>query len=144
MTNKEKLDTIDDLILKLNIERQKIQKEFHEEFQQEERCRIGHCYRIGSNRWAVVTDVPQSKNLKNTVEFNKYQFPALYVSLAKEDEDAPIYEDRIFSAAWGAARDEIDAYEEITPEEFLERFDYVASCMRIKATNAIEERKVLG
>lgn len=142
MNLKDRLRELDKQISQLEIERRELQKEADEEFKVDNRCHIGRCFMIGKTRWAIVVDTPAKEYTPHGVVFNRYQFPALFVSFNEEDKDCPIYYDTIFSGAWGVG-DNISGihYEEVFSDEFLHKFDLMVSRMRVAVQNAIEEKR---
>lgn len=125
MTIKE----IDQEIYRLREMKTRLEYQEREEFRERARQHIGRCFRV-NGQYAKVLDVPHERLLRGGgVDFNQYQFPALWIGL---DVDSvalghlpivPFYEDTLFSAAWGEGQDSLGTrYEEITPEEFAAEF----------------------
>lgn len=117
MTIKE----IDAKISELKQERRKLEKEEREKFKEEARKNIGRCFKINKKVFAKVIDIPQEKSTKFEIEFNPYQYPAIFLHNTETiyDWDIPIYVDTLFSGAWGIGHNLPGTiYEEITLEEF--------------------------
>lgn len=82
---------------------------------------IGRCF-IVDGKYAKVLDVPQTEYMRTKVDFNRYQYPALWI-----DNDSktlvPFYEDTIFSGYWGDGNDPLHStVQEISNEEFKEEY----------------------
>lgn len=88
-------------------------------FKQEAASNIGRCFKVDGN-YVKVIDVPQERLILNSVDFNRYQYPALYID---GEDDTPFFIDTLFSAAWGEGKDNLHHYEEIAPQKFSAAFD---------------------
>ena len=82
---------------------------------------MGRCFRTSDGRYAIVANVPQECETKTGVDFNPYQFPAIWLSnaLIPFDRDMVFYEIQ----EKGESELLLTKYEEITPEEFLTAFE---------------------
>lgn len=72
--------------------------------------------------------------------FNQCQYPSLWFSYPYQNYKMPFYRDDLFSGAWGKGNDFLDesrgiTYEEITKEEFNEKFLEVNSLWIEKIKN---------
>lgn len=78
---------------------------------------IGRCF-IVDGKYAKVLDVPQTEYMRTKVDFNRYQYPALWID-SNSKELIPFYEDTIFSGYWGDGNDPLhSSVQEISNEEF--------------------------
>lgn len=139
MTIKEELHEINEEMAKLRARRRELETEERKDFLQEATKNIGRCFYLGNNEYAVVTGVPKVEQTMEGVSFNRYQYPAIYLT----EDDVPFYEDTIFSGYWGVgdlppfARRK---HYEITPEEFLHVFEKKVVSIRDLLRDAISTR----
>lgn len=131
------LKEIDKQIAELKVLRRQIEDEARERFKEKAKQHIGRCFKV-NGKYAKIIDIPHEYHTMTGIEFNKYQFPAIYLGI---DPDAyragydrtpvvPFYEDTLFSGAWGEGNDSLNTYEEITPEEFEREFAEVLDKFR--------------
>ena len=102
-----------------------------------ENCRehIGRCFKkMKGNKilkYCKIIGIDKPvKGVNGEMQFNQYQYPALWFSYPYNGDKMPFYEDNIFSGVWGEGNDIVSnlqgvTYEEITAEEFQERFNEV-------------------
>ena len=129
MTIKE----INQQIHELECQRRELEKKEIEEFKLEAVNNVGRCFII-NGKYAKVIDIPQEEwDMSGNCHYNKYQYPALYLS----DEFVPFYEDTLFSGAWGAGNNILNDYTEITPEEFEVEFEKKLNKFRNKILNEV-------
>ena len=82
---------------------------------------IGRCF-IVDGKYAKVLDVPQTEYMRTKVDFNRYQYPALWID-SNSKELIPFYEDTIFSGYWGDGNDPLhSSVQEISNEEFKKEY----------------------
>ena len=82
---------------------------------------IGRCF-IVDGKYAKVLDVPQTEYMRTKVDFNRYQYPALWID-SNSKELIPFYEDTIFSGYWGDGNDPLhSSVQEISNEEFQKEY----------------------
>ena len=116
MTIKE----IDRQICELRAKRQELEKVEREEFLKSAKNNIGRCFKV-NGVYAKVLDVPQVKSFATHIDFNKYQYPTIFLG----GTDGYTFElDTLFSAAGGVGHNTLNVnYEEISKEEFNAEFD---------------------
>lgn len=116
MTIKE----IDKKISELKVERRKLEDKEREEFLESAKSNVGRCFKV-NNTFVKVLDVPEVKQTKTGVDFNQYQYPAIWLD---DEEDIPFFIDTLFSGAWGVGHNITRTeYKEISKEEFNAEFD---------------------
>ena len=116
MTIKE----IDNKILELKAERRKLENEERENFLESAKSNVGRCFKV-NNTFVKVLDVPQVGQTMTGVNFNQYQYPAIWLD---DEEDIPFFIDTLFSGAWGIGHNPTRTeYKEISKEEFNAEFD---------------------
>lgn len=116
MTIKE----IDNKILELKAERRKLENEERENFLELAKSNVGRCFKV-NNTFVKVLDVPQVEQTMTGVNFNQYQYPAIWLD---DEEDIPFFIDTLFSGAWGIGHHPTRTeYKEISKEEFNAEFD---------------------
>lgn len=82
---------------------------------------IGRCF-IVDGKYAKVLDVPQTEYMRTKVDFNRYQYPALWID-SNSKELIPFYEDTIFSGYWGDGNDPLhSSVQEISNVEFKKEY----------------------
>ena len=82
---------------------------------------IGRCF-IVDGKYAKVLDVPQTEYMRTKVDFNRYQYPALWID-NDPNELVPFHEDTIFSGYWGDGNDPLhSSVQEISNEEFKKEY----------------------
>ena len=82
---------------------------------------IGRCF-IVDGKYAKVLDVPQTEYMRTKVDFNRYQYPALWID-SNSKELIPFYEDTIFSGYWGDGNDPLhSSVQETSNEEFKKEY----------------------
>ena len=82
---------------------------------------IGRCF-IVDGKYAKVLDVPQTEYMRTKVDFNRYQYPALWID-SNSKELIPFYEDTIFSGYWGDGNDPLhSSVQEISNEELKKEY----------------------
>ena len=115
MTIKE----IDNKILELKAERRKLENEERENFLESAKSNVGRCFKV-NNTFVKVLDVPEVKQTKTCVDFNQYQYPAIWL----DEKGIPFFIDTLFSGAWGIGHNPTRTeYKEISKEEFNAEFD---------------------
>lgn len=122
------LREIDEQIAVLRSQRHELEKQEIDEHRKSARQHIGRCFKINGSRYVKVIDVPPVMHTKTGINYNRYQYPALYLGHEVNFETrrkslVPFYEDKLFSAAWGEGDDFLNTYEEITTEEFATEFE---------------------
>lgn len=116
MTIKE----IDRQICELRAKRQELEKVEREEFLKSAKNNIGRCFKV-NGVYAKVLDVPQVKSCTTHIDFNKYQYPTIFLG---GTDGYPFELDTLFSDAWGVGHNTLNVnYEEISKEEFNAEFD---------------------
>ena len=104
-------------------------------FTEKARENIGRCF-IVDGKYAKVLDVPQTAYMRTKVDFNRYQYPALWID-SNSKELIPFYEDTIFSGYWGDGNDPLhSSVQEISNEEF--KTEYLRVLHEFKAKIGIE------
>lgn len=129
------LKEIDKQIADLRFRRHEIEKREIAEHQKSARQHIGRCFKINGSRYAKVIDIPQVMHTKTGINYNQYQYPALYLGYevrfeTRHKSPVPFYEDNLFAAAWGEGNDFLNTYEEITAEEFAAEFERLLADFR--------------
>lgn len=82
---------------------------------------IGRCF-IVDGKYVKVLGVPQTEYMRTKVDFNRYQYPALWIDHDPK-ELVPFYEDTIFSGYWGDGNDPLHSIvQEISNEEFKKEY----------------------
>lgn len=82
---------------------------------------IGRCF-IVDGKYVKVLGVPQTEYMRTKVDFNRYQYPALWID-SNSKELIPFYEDTIFSGYWGDGNDPLhSSVQEISNEEFKKEY----------------------
>lgn len=82
---------------------------------------IGRCF-IVDGKYVKVLGVPQTEYMRTKVDFNRYQYPALWIDHDPK-ELVPFYEDTIFSGYWGDGNDPLhSSVQEISNEEFKKEY----------------------
>ena len=114
MTIKE----IDTQIAELRRKRRDLELQERNEFLANAQTNVGGCFRVGNEHMKVI-GVPKIEQHMTGESFNKYQYPAIYLT----KDEVPFMIDTLFSAAWGVGRDMQHSYQEITQEEFNIEFD---------------------
>ena len=135
MDKKEAIKSISKKISELETARRKLDKELMVEFQEQNKCNIGRCFRLDEGRYAIITDVPQIRSTPYGDRFNAYQFPCLVINFADSDSDrgedtimVPFEEDTLYTpdgVLFGGGTPIMagERYEEILIGEFYEKFD---------------------
>lgn len=138
MTIKE----IDEQIAKLREERKELENKKIKEFQKKAKSNVGRCF-IKNGQYVMIIDVPKETWDRNGYcDFNRYQYPALYLGYDKEETDPlviPFHYDTIFSDILGETKSTIllKNCKEISKEEFLLEFDRLVYELRDKIKKAI-------
>lgn len=114
---------IDKQIQELKEERRKLQGKEDEKFLEEARKNIGRCFLVNDRIYVKVIDVPKKEYTLTHVEFNQYQYPAIYINDSDRKDVEPFYYDTLFSGAWGVGIEHLNTYKEISKEEFDSEFD---------------------
>lgn len=111
------------------LEKQKRELELQEiaEHQELAKQHIGRCFKINGDKYAKVIGVPQVMHRMIGFDYNKYQYPAIFIGVnccpdVRETSIVPFHEGKLFAGAWGEGHDMFNTYEEITPEKFCEKF----------------------
>lgn len=95
---------------------------------------IGRCFKQLENgktiAYCKIINIDKIENTRSGLTFNEYQYPAVWFEYPYNNSKMPFYEDNLFSAAWGVGYDAVGdinkiSYEEISKEEFLERFSEI-------------------
>ena len=119
MTIKE----IDDQIRELTNRRYELKKQEIEHDKQEARKNVGRCFKV-DGIYAKIVGIPrETYTMRGGVNFNRYQYPAVYLCKCQKDNIIPFHEDTLFSGAWGDGHDVRHTYEEISRDEFQAEFD---------------------
>lgn len=121
MTIKE----IDAEIQRLRNLRYELERKEIDEFKVAAQENVGRCFDADGVLVKVI-GIPQEHSTMTGIDFNKYQYPALYLGHSfhrGKPSIIPFYEDTLFSGAWGVGNNILDRrYEEITTEQFNESF----------------------
>ena len=145
MAANDKILEIDREIALLNYQRHQILMDEIKAFQNEHRHNIGRCFKSPNGRYAIITGVPGVGRDNNFgPSFNQYQFPALILERTSDDESIiPFSDDTIFS------RNGVDfgsdpitgdpTYQEISFEEFMEKFERCVDILRAIITTAAKQ-----
>lgn len=145
MTIKE----IDAEITRLRNLRYQLEKDNIQKFKAEAQKHVGRCF-IVDGRYVMVIDVPQEVPTTHGFEFNKYQFPALFVRSdkgimtisASGGKLLPFKIDTLFSGIWGDGHDPLQRRcREITPDEFYAYFAEAMHKFRLDVKDIVENRK---
>lgn len=127
MTVKE----IDKQITELRNLRYEAEKNEIAEFKEKAKTNIGRCFLINEATYVKVIDIPQEIPTMTGFNFNRYQYPALFLRNKKH----PFEFDDLFSAAWGEGNNVLDTdYKEISKEEFQTKFDEILDDFRNRIT----------
>ena len=90
-------------------------------FTEKARENIGRCF-IVDGKYVKVLDVPQTAYMRTKVDFNRYQYPALWIDNVP-NELVPFHEDTIFSGYWGDGNEPPhSSVQEISNEEFKKEY----------------------
>lgn len=112
---------IDQQIMELKVLRRELYLKEIAEFKERAAANVGRCFII-DGRYAKVLDVPQEEHTKTRIDFNKYQYPALFLT-SDTRELVPFYEDTIFSGYWGDGHDPLhSSVQEISKEDFEKEY----------------------
>ena len=74
-------------------------------------------YDSEAGTYAKVIAAPRICTTYFGYHLNRYQYPAIFVGKSVEST-IPVYEDDLFSGAWGDGIDSVCNYKEISPQEF--------------------------
>lgn len=133
MDTQEMIEHLERQIRSLNARKITLEKEAREQWCEQARRHVGRCFKV-NGVYAKVIDIPRGRAGLADYMFNPYQFPALF--LASESDQygtpsiVPMYEDTIFSGAWGEGNDPNNTYEEIAAEEFNQELNRVLGIFR--------------
>lgn len=134
MTHKE----IDAEISRLQALKRELEEKEREEHREKARKFVGKCYKSNNGNVAKIIGIPQTIHHMTHVEYNQYQFPAVFLNhtdMPREqcvrcelDRFRPLYCDTIYfniakELPGSILLSQEDQWEEITPEEFDEEFD---------------------
>ena len=112
---------IDQQIMELKVLRRELYLKEIAEFKERAAANVGRCFII-DGRYAKVLDVPQEEHTRTRTDFNKYQYPALFL-ISDTRELVPFYGDTIFSGYWGDGNDPLhSSVQEISNEEFKKEY----------------------
>ena len=112
---------IDQQIMELKALRRELYIKEIAEFKERAAANVGRCF-IVDGRYAKVLDVPQEEHTRTSIDFNKYQYPALFLT-SDTRELIPFYGDTIFSGYWGDGNDPLhSSVQEISNEEFKKEY----------------------
>lgn len=112
---------IDQQIMELKVLRRELYLKEIAEFKERAAANVGRCFII-DGRYAKVLDVPQEEHTRTRTDFNKYQYPALFLT-SDTRELIPFYGDTIFSGYWGDGNDPLhSSVQEISNEEFKKEY----------------------
>ena len=112
---------IDQQIMKLKALRRELYLKEIAEFKERAAANVGRCFII-DGRYAKVLDVPQEEHTRTSIDFNKYQYPALFLE-SDTRELVPFYKDAIFSGYWGDGHDPLhSSVQEISNEDFEKEY----------------------
>lgn len=112
---------IDQQIMELKALRRELYLKEIAEFKERAAANVGRCFII-DGRYAKVLDVPQEEHTRTSIDFNKYQYPALFLT-SDIRELVPFYEDTIFSGYWGDGHDPLhSSVQEISNEDFEKEY----------------------
>ena len=126
---------IDQQIMELKVLRRELYLKEIAEFKERAAANVGRCFII-DGRYAKVLDVPQEEHTRTRIDFNKYQYPALFLT-SDTRELVPFYGDTIFSGYWGDGNDPLhSSVQEISNEEF--KTEYLRVLHEFKAKIGIE------
>lgn len=143
------LREIDAEINRLRNLRYEKEKEEIEAFKQKSQQHVGRCFKT-NGCYVMVLGVPMEMLTKTGIDYNKYQFPALFIRHTtgfprhkiSHEFIEPMYVDNLFSGAWGDGHNILEKkYEEITPDEFYSYFCEALHGMRLCVKDIIEARK---
>lgn len=115
---------IDQQIMELKARRRELYLKEITEFKEHAVANVGRCFII-DGRYVKVLDVPQEEHTRAGIDFNKYQYPALFLT---DDirELVPFCEDTIFSGYWGEGHDPLHSIvQEISNEDFEKEYHRV-------------------
>ena len=127
---KDKLYKADNNIRELRNERYRINEQYTKLLQEECKKEIGRCFKKMKHCKVVsyykIIDIDKADDQ----HFNEYQYPALWFKYPYNQSLNPFYEDDLFAGAWGKGNNSFDKmngieYEEISNEEFMEKFKEV-------------------
>lgn len=108
---------IDKKISELNIQKKILEKKKIEDFKIYAKKNVGRCF-IVEGKYCKVVSIPQEKSTMTGIDFNKYQYPAIFLT----DDFVPFEEDYLFSGIWGDCNPNIVEAKEITQAEFETEF----------------------
>lgn len=112
---------IDQEISRLQAMRLKLYIQEIATFTEKARENIGRCF-IVDGKYAKVLDVPQTAYMRTKVDFNRYQYPALWIGNDPKGL-VPFCKDTIFSGYWGDGNDSLhSSVQEISNEEFKKEY----------------------
>lgn len=112
---------IDQQIMELKTLRRELYLKEIAAFKERAAANVGRCFII-DGRYAKVLDVPQEEHTRTSIDFNKYQYPALFLT-SDTRELVPFYGDTIFSGYWGDGNDPLhSSVQEISNEEFKKEY----------------------
>lgn len=129
MTTKE----LDEKISQLKLQRKELEEKEIREFKIYAKRNVGRCFII-NRQYCKVIDVPQEEQTKTGVNFNKYQYPAIFLL----EGLVPFEEDTVFSGAWGDGHNFVGREsKEITKAEFEVEFQKRLDSLKRRIVEAI-------
>lgn len=110
---------------------------------------VGRCFKT-DGCYVMVLGVPMERLTKTGIDYNRYQFPALFIRHTKgfkrhkisHEYLEPMDVENLFSGAWGDGHNILEKkYEEITPDEFYSYFCEALHGIRLSVKDIIDARK---
>ena len=100
---------------------------------------VGRCFRTSDGRYVIVANVPQECETMTGVDYNPYQFPAIWLI----DALIPFDLDMVFSEIleMGESALLLTRFVEIAPEEFLTAFEERVQRLRSIVARLIANRE---
>lgn len=133
MDTQERIEHLDRQIRHLTVRKAALEIEAIEQWREQARRHVGRCFKV-NGVYAKVIDIPRGREAPLGYAYNRYQFPALFLATQCDEHGVPsivpMYEDTIFSGAWGEGNDSVNTYQEITLEEFNQELNRVLDIFR--------------
>lgn len=132
---KEELRKVQKEISELRHKEYMIDNEYIELLKEKCRENIGRCFKRLIKGEVVsyckIIDIDKATpRMGGVIDFNEYQYPALWFRTSCNSMKSPFFTDNIFSGVWGKGDDIVDklngvSYIEIDSQEFNEKFNEI-------------------
>jgi len=132
---KDKLKVIQNENTKYNNEKYILERKYLELLQDKCKENIGRCFKKIQNGEVIsycrIINIDKAiPQMRGNPLFNECQYPSIWFKYPYNNSKIPFYENDLFSGAWGNGNDILGKcrgieYEEISSEEFIEKFEEV-------------------